>query len=73
MLDEFGFLAGAKGISEGVRNGKEAGKIIGSSIEDVQKEAVDVAQKRAQESQRLGPDTTSDACTHPQVGVGSQC
>ena len=52
MLDEFGFLAGAKGISEGVRNGKEAGKIIGSSIEDVQKEAVDVAQKRAQERRR---------------------
>jgi translation initiation factor 2 alpha subunit (eIF-2alpha) len=52
VLDEFGFLAGAKGISEGVRNGKEAGKIIGSSIEDVQKEAVDVAQKRAQERRR---------------------
>ena len=52
MPDEFGFLAGAKGISEGVRNGKEAGKIIGSSIEDVQKEAVDVAQKRAQERRR---------------------
>ena len=52
MLDEFGFLAGAKGISEGVKNGKEAGKIIGSSIEDVQKEAVDVAQKRAQERRR---------------------
>ena len=52
MLDEFGFLAGAKGISEGVKSGKEAGKIIGSSIEDVQKEAVDVAQKRAQERRR---------------------
>jgi len=52
VLDEFGFLAGAKGISEGVKNGKEAGKIIGSSIEDVQKEAVDVAQKRAQERRR---------------------
>jgi hypothetical protein len=52
VLDEFGFLAGAKGISEGVKSGKEAGKIIGSSIEDVQKEAVDVAQKRAQERRR---------------------
>ena len=52
MPDEYGFLAGAKGISEGVKGGKEAGKIIGSSIEDVQKEAVDVAQKKAQERMR---------------------
>ena len=48
MLDEFGFLAGAKGISEGVKSGKEAGKIIGSSIEDAQNEVFDVAQKQAQ-------------------------
>jgi hypothetical protein len=48
VLDEFGFLAGAKGISEGVKSGKEAGKIIGSSIEDAQNEVFDVAQKQAQ-------------------------
>jgi hypothetical protein len=47
--DEFGFLAGAKGISEGLKGGREAGKILGSSVEDVQKDAVDVAQKQAQE------------------------
>ena len=49
MPDEFGFLAGAKGISEGLKGGREAGKILGSSVEDVQKDAVDVAQKQAQE------------------------
>jgi hypothetical protein len=47
--DEFGFLAGAKGISESLKSGREAGKILGSSVEDVQKDAVDVAQKQAQE------------------------
>jgi len=47
--DEFGFLAGAKGISEGYKSGKEAGKIIGASIEDAQKEAISVAQKQAQD------------------------
>lgn len=52
MPDEYGLLAGAKGISEGIKGGKEAGKIIGSSIEDVQKEVVDVAQKKAQERLR---------------------
>ena len=49
MPDEFGFLAGAKGISEGYKSGKEAGKLIGSSIEDAQKEVVDVAKQKAQE------------------------
>jgi hypothetical protein len=47
--DEFGFLAGAKGISESLKSGREAGKILGSSVEDVQKDAIDVAQKQAQE------------------------
>ena len=49
MPDEFGFLAGAKGINEGYKSGKEAGKIIGASIEDAQKEAISVAQKQAQD------------------------
>ena len=46
MSDEFGFLAGAKGISEGFKTGREAGREIGKNIEDVQKEAVDVAKER---------------------------
>jgi hypothetical protein len=43
MSDELGLGAGAKGISEGFKTGREAGKEIGKNIEDVQKEAVDLA------------------------------
>jgi len=39
--------AGAKGISEGFKKGREAGKEIAKNIEDVQKEPVDVARQRA--------------------------
>jgi hypothetical protein len=48
MADDFGLSAGAKGISEGFKTGREAGREIGKNIEDVQKEAVDVARQRAQ-------------------------
>ena len=48
MSDELGLSAGAKGISEGFKTGREAGKEIGKNIEDVQKEAVDLAKQRAQ-------------------------
>ena len=47
MADELGLSAGAKGISEGIKTGREAGREIGKNIEDVQKEAVDVAKERA--------------------------
>jgi hypothetical protein len=47
MSDELGLAAGAKGISEGFKTGREAGKEIGKNIEDVQKEAVDLAKERA--------------------------
>ena len=47
MSDELGLAAGAKGISEGFKTGREAGKEIGKNIEDVQKEAVDVARQQA--------------------------
>ena len=47
MSDELGLSAGAKGISEGIKTGREAGKEIGKNIEDVQKEAVDVAKAQA--------------------------
>ena len=49
MPDEFGFLAGAKGISQGIKSGKEAGKILGSSVEEVQNEVYATAQKKAQD------------------------
>jgi len=52
MSDQFGFLEGAKSFSESVKTGKEAGKVIGSSIEDVQKEAASVAQQKALERRR---------------------
>jgi hypothetical protein len=47
MSDELGLAAGAKGISEGFKTGREAGREIAKNIEDVQKEAVDVARQRA--------------------------
>jgi hypothetical protein len=47
MTDELGLSAGAKGISEGIKTGREAGREIGKNIEDVQKEAVDVARQQA--------------------------
>ena len=47
MSDELGLSAGAKGISEGFKTGREAGREIGKNIEDVQKEAVDVARQQA--------------------------
>ncbi len=47
MADELGLSAGAKGISEGIKTGREAGREIGKNIEEVQKEAVDVAKAQA--------------------------
>jgi hypothetical protein len=47
MPDDLGLSAGAKGISEGIKTGREAGREIGKNIEDVQKEAVDVAKQQA--------------------------
>ena len=47
MSDELGLGAGAKGISEGFKTGREAGREIAKNIEDVQKEAVDVAKQQA--------------------------
>ena len=47
MTDELGLSAGAKGISEGIKTGREAGREIGKNIEEIQKEAVDVAKQQA--------------------------
>jgi hypothetical protein len=46
MSDELGLGAGAKGISEGFKTGREAGREIAKNIEDVQKEAVDIAKQQ---------------------------
>jgi hypothetical protein len=47
MSDELGLGVGAKGISEGFKTGREAGREIAKNIEDVQKEAVDIAKQQA--------------------------
>jgi len=47
MPDDLGLSAGAKGISEGIKTGREAGRELGKNIEEIQKEAVDVAKERA--------------------------
>ncbi len=52
MSDELGLGAGAKGISEGFKTGREAGKEISKNIEDVQKEAIDLARQKANEKIR---------------------
>ncbi len=52
MTDELGLGVGAKGISEGFKTGREAGKEIGKNIEDVQKEAIDLARQKANEKIR---------------------
>jgi hypothetical protein len=52
MSDELGLGAGAKAISEGVKTGRDAGKEIGKNIEDVQKEAVELARRKANEKIR---------------------
>ena len=52
MADELGLAAGAKGISEGYKTAKAAGKQIGGVIEDSQKEIVDVAKQRANDRLR---------------------
>lgn len=57
MSDQFGFLEGAKSFSESVKTGKEAGKIIGASIEDVQKEVASIAQQKALDRRRQLKET----------------
>ena len=48
MADDLGLSIGAKGISEGIKTGRDAGKEIAKNIEEVQKEAVDLAKQSAQ-------------------------
>ncbi len=52
MADEFGFLAGAKGFSEGINSGKAAGREISKGIESLQNEALESAQERSRERRR---------------------
>jgi hypothetical protein len=49
MSDLLGLSEGAKGLSSGFDSAREAGKSVSKQIENIQKDAVDVAQQKAQE------------------------
>jgi TPR repeat protein len=51
--DPFGLSEGVKGLSGSLDSSREASKQLSKSIEGVQQDAVDVAQKQAQERIRL--------------------
>jgi hypothetical protein len=52
MADELGLSAGIKGLSSGLDSAREASKSVSKQIENIQKDAVDVAQQQAQERMR---------------------
>jgi hypothetical protein len=49
MSDPLGLFEGVKGLSSGFDSAREAGKTVSKQIENIQKDAVDVAQQKAQE------------------------
>ena len=49
MADELGLSAGIKGLSSGLDSAREASKSVSKQIENIQKDAVDVAQQQAQD------------------------
>jgi hypothetical protein len=52
MSDPLGLTEGAKGLSSGLDSAREAGKSVSKQIENIQKDATDVAKERAQERVR---------------------
>jgi len=52
MPDPFGLSEGAKSLSGGLDASREAGKNLTKSIEGIQQDGIDVAQKKAQERVR---------------------
>jgi len=52
MSDQFGFLEGAKSLSGSLDASRAGAKELSKSIENVQKEATDVAIRKAQERKR---------------------
>jgi hypothetical protein len=53
VSDPYGISEGVKGLSTGLDSSREASKQLSKSIEGIQKDATDVAQKQAQERIRL--------------------
>ena len=49
MSDPLGLSEGVKGLSSGLDSAREAGKTVSKQIENIQRDAVDVAQQKAQE------------------------
>ncbi len=49
MSDPLGLTDGVKGLSSGLDSARDAGKTVSKQIENIQKDAVDVAQQQAQE------------------------
>ena len=52
MSDPLGLTEGVKGLSSGLDSAREAGKSVSKQIENIQKDATDVAKERAQERVR---------------------
>jgi translation initiation factor 2 alpha subunit (eIF-2alpha) len=52
MSDPFGISEGVKGLNAGLDGSREAAKSVSKQIESIQQDAVDVAQKKAQERRR---------------------
>ena len=57
MADQFGFSEGVKTLSSSLDSSRQASKQLSKSIEDIQKDGTDVAQKQAQERIRLRRET----------------
>lgn len=53
MSDQFGFSEGVKALSSGLDASRESSKSISKSIENIQKDGIDVAQEKAKERRRL--------------------
>jgi len=52
MSDPLGLSEGVKGLSAGLDSSREAAKSVSKQIENIQQDAVDVAQQKAQERRR---------------------
>jgi len=52
MADPFGLSEGAKSLSESLDASRDASKGLSKSIEGIQQDGIDVAQRKAQERSR---------------------
>jgi len=52
MSENFGLSEGAKGVANAINSSREASKELSKSIEGIQKDGIDVAQRKANERRR---------------------